>query len=209
MLSRIRNHFITGLAIIFPLALTIVIIRYLIILVNSYVLDPLVESLRIHPYLSAYSVIIAKMFVFMLVIFLISMIGWAASIIFLRKFFGFGEKIFIKIPLVGKMYAVTKEIGSAFLGKGKAFFKSVALIEYPRKGIYTIAFITGQTQKKIVKVVGKEMVNVFVATSPNPTSGYFLLVPKNEVKLLDITVEEGLKLVVSSGAIRPSQETLS
>jgi len=209
MLSKIRNHFIAGLAIIFPLALTIVIIRYLIIMVNSYVLDPLVESLRIHPYLSAYSVIIAKMSVFILVICLITGIGWAASIIFLRKFFGFGEKIFIKIPLVGKMYAVTKEIGSAFLGKGKAFFKSVVLIEYPRKGIYTIAFLTGQTQEKIAKAVGKEMFNVFVATSPNPTSGYFLLVPKNEVKFLDITVEEGLKLVVSSGAIAPPEETLS
>ncbi|MFH1380753.1 MAG: DUF502 domain-containing protein [Candidatus Omnitrophota bacterium] len=201
MLNKIRNNFITGLAIIFPVALTVVIIRYLIIIVNSYILEPLVAFMRIHPYLSAHSVIIAKFLVFFIVILLISLIGWAASIIFLRKFFGFGEKLFIKIPMIGKMYAVTKEIGSAFLGHGKAFFKSVVLIEYPRKDIYTIAFITGDTQERIAKAAGKEMFNVFVATSPNPTSGYYLLVPKRDVKFLDITVEEGLKLVISSGAI--------
>ena len=203
MLSKLRNYFLTGVAIIFPIAITIIIVRFLMIQVNSYVLNPVVGYLRVNPYLTQYSLFIAKGLVFLIVILLISLIGWAANIIFLRKLFGFGEKIFLRVPMVGKMYSVTKEIGSAFLGRGKAFFKQVVLIEYPRKGIYSIGFLTGEDKSVIKNALGKELVNIFVATTPNPTSGIYLLVPKDEIKFLDMTVEEGLKLVVSSGAISP------
>jgi len=184
MFHNIRKYFITGVAIIFPVAITIVIIRFLVIKVNSYILNPLVDILNLNPYLGPYSIMIAKGFVFIAVMLIISLVGWAANIIFLRKTFRFGERIFVKIPMIGKIYSVTKEIGSAFLGRGKSFFKKVVLIEYPRKGIFSIGFLTGKD-------------------TPNPTSGFFLLVPKDEVKILDMTVEEGLKLVVSSGGIAP------
>lgn len=201
MLHKFRNNFITGVAIIFPLAITVIIVRFLVIKINSYVLEPFVDFLRINPYLTRYSLIIAKLFVFFIVIFLISLVGWAANIIFLRKLFVFGEKVFVRVPMVGKIYSVTKEIGSAFLGRGKAFFKKVVLIEYPRKGLYSIAFETAKGQDAIKKATGEETVCVFVATTPNPTSGIFLFVPKSEVKYIDMPVEEALKLVVSSGAI--------
>ncbi|GAF71976.1 unnamed protein product, partial [marine sediment metagenome] len=155
-------------------------------------------------HLTSYSVFIAKALAFLIVILLISFVGWAASVIFLRRLFSFGERVFVKIPMVGKIYSVTKEIGSAFLGKEKAFFKRVVLIEYPRKGLYSIAFITREKQGKIKNAAGKELIGVFVATTPNPTSGIFLLIPKEEIKFLDMSVEEGLKLVVSSGTIMPS-----
>ncbi|MGB2705284.1 MAG: DUF502 domain-containing protein [Candidatus Omnitrophota bacterium] len=201
MFTKVRNYFITGVALIFPIAITIIIIRFLVIKINSYILNPLVKTLTLNPYLTEHSIYIAKVLVFIIVILLISLIGWAANIIFLRKLFGFGEKIFLKVPMIGKIYSVTKEIGSAFLGQEKAFFKKVVLIEYPRKGIYSIAFMTGEGVDTIRDATGKELVSVFVATTPNPTSGIYLLIPKDEVKILDMTVEEGLKLVVSSGAI--------
>jgi len=203
MITRIRNNFLTGVAIIFPLTITIIIIRYLVIKINSYILNPLVNLLEITPYLSQYSLYIAKMLVFILVILLIALVGWAANIIFLRKLFGFGEQLFRKIPMVGKVYSVTKEIGSAFLGKEKAFFKRVVLIEYPRKGAYSIGFETGKGVGEIKNATGRELVSIFVPTTPNPTSGIFLLIPKEDVKFLDMTVEEGLKIVVSSGTIVP------
>jgi len=209
MLQKFRNYFIAGIIIILPLAITTIIIRWLVIKINSYVLNPLVNILKIDPYLSEHSLFIARVLAFLIVIFLISLVGWAANIIFLRKFFGFGEKIFVKVPMVGKIYSVTKEIGSAFLGQKRAFFKKVILIEYPRKGIYSIAFITGGGKPRINKKVGRELIDVFVATSPNPTSGYYLLVPKEDVLHLDITVEEALKLVVSSGAILSRSEETS
>lgn len=206
MFNKIRNNFITGIAIIFPITITIVIIRFLVMKINSYVLNPMIRFLAINPYLSQHSIYISKVLIFLIVILLISFIGWMASIIFLRKFFGFGEKIFVKVPMIGKIYSVTKEIGSAFLGHGKAFFKKVVLVEYPRKGSYSIGFMTGEGNSQIKNVTGMELVNVFIATTPNPTSGIFLLLPKDEVKILDLTVEEGLKLVVSSGTISSSVE---
>ncbi len=163
------------------------------------------ELLNLSPSFTYYGVFIVKTLAFLIVILLISFVGWAASVIFLRRLFVFGERLFLKVPMVGKIYSVTKEIGSAFLGRrDKAFFKRVVLIEYPRKGLYTIAFITRQRQDKIKNAAGKELIGVFVPTTPNPTSGIFLLVPKEEVKFLEMSVEEGLKLVVSSGTIMPS-----
>ena len=204
MLNKVRNNFLTGVAIILPLAITTVIIRYLVIKINSSILNPVVELLNLMPELSHYSVIIAKTLAFFIVIFLISFIGWAANIIFLRKLFSFGERLFVKVPMVGKIYSVTKEIGSAFLGRrDKAFFKKVILIEYPRKGLFSIAFVTSEREGLIKSPAGKNLISVFVPTTPNPTSGIFLLVPKNEVKFLEMSVEEGLKIVVSSGTIAP------
>ena len=106
--------------------------------------------------------------------------------------------------MVGKIYSVTKEIGSVFLGQDKAFFKKVVLVEYPRKGVYSIGFMTGEGRGTIESVAGKKLLTVFVPTTPNPTSGIFLLVPREEVNFLKMSVEEGLKIVVSSGTIMPS-----
>ncbi len=203
MLHRLRNYFITGMAIILPLAVTIIIVRYLFMTLNSYILTPLVDTLRLNPYLTEHSLIIAKAMMFIAVILFISAIGWAANIIFLRRLFGFGEKIFVKVPMIGKIYSVSKEIGSAFLGRGKAFLKKPVLVEYPRKGVYSLGFTTGEGKGEIKRVTEKDIVTIFLPTTPNPTSGIFLIVPKDEVKFLDMTVEEGLKLVVSSGAISP------
>ncbi len=203
MIARIRNYFLTGVVVILPLAITVAIIAFLVTKINSYILNPLVGYLT--PYLAPkYSIYIAKVLIFILVIFLISLIGWATNIIFLRRLFGFGEKIFVKVPMIGKIYSVTKEIGSAFLGQKKAFFKDVVLIEYPRRGLWSIAFLTGEGKNTIRSATGRELMSAFVATTPNPTSGYYLLVPKEDIKFLDMTVEEGLKLVVSSGAIAQS-----
>ena len=203
MLGRARNNFLTGVAIIFPVAITIIVMRYLVMNINSFVLNPLVDFLNLNPYLTAYSRFIAKVLVFFVVVFLISLLGWAANIIFLRRLFSFGEKLFVRLPMVGKIYSVTKEIGSAFLGKDKAFFRKVVLIEYPRKGVYSIGLTTGEGRGEVKNAAGTELVNVFIPTTPNPTSGIFLLVPYGDVKFLEMSVEEGLKFVVSSGTIMP------
>jgi uncharacterized membrane protein len=206
IMAKLRKYFFTGVAIIFPVAITIIIMRYMAIKVNSLVLNPLVDVLNLNPYLTEHSIRIAKVLVFFLVIILISLVGWAANIIFVRRFFMFGERLFVRVPMIGKIYSVTKEIGSAFLGRDKAFFKKPVLIEYPRKGIYSIGFMTGDGRGEIKKAAGKEVINVFVPTTPNPTSGIFLLVPRDEAIFLEMSVEEALKIVVSSGAITPGFE---
>ena len=202
MVTRIRNAFITGIAVILPVAVTFFIIRFLYTYINNWILEPFVELLS--PYLaSKYAVYAAKIGIFILVIISICFIGWAANILVIRRLFGLGEKVFLKIPMLGRIYSTVKEILSAFLGQGKTIFKNVVLIEYPRKGVYSIGFITGEAKGEVQAQTKELVYNVFVPTTPNPTSGLFLLVPENEIKFLKMTVEEAMKLVISGGAVSP------
>ena len=103
--------------------------------------------------------------------------------------------------MFGKIYHAIRQISSAFLGEGKTIFKQVVLFEYPRKGIYSIGFVTGKASGAVQTKSGEEMITVFLPTTPNPTSGIFLLVPKSELRFLKMSVEEGMKMhgLVGSG----------
>ena len=94
-------------------------------------------------------------------------------------------------------------MSNAFLGQPRGIFERVALLEYPRKGIYSIGFVTSEAKEEVQHKTDKRIINIFVPTTPNPTSGVFLLVPEEELTYLDMTVEEGLKLVVSAGKVTP------
>jgi len=104
---------------------------------------------------------------------------------------------------MGKIYNAVKQISSAFLGQGKTIFKQVVLLEYPRKGLYSLGFTTGVTKGELKYVHQKNSVNVFIPTTPNPTSGMFIVVPKDEIRFLKMSVEDGMKLIVSGGAVSP------
>ena len=104
--------------------------------------------------------------------------------------------------MVNKIYGSVKEISNAFLGKKKNLFKRVVLIEYPRKGIYSVAFITAEPEDfEPSEKVSKKLLNAYVPTTPNPTSGIFLLLPENETTPLDMSVEDAIKMVISSGLL--------
>lgn len=113
------------------------------------------------------------------------------------------ERLLRRVPLVNKTYAVTKQVTDALLRADVPAFKKVVLIQYPRKGLYTLGFVTHEEPGKLGQAVGEEFVIVYAPTSPNPFSGWFLLVPKEEVIYPKISVEEGLKLVISGGVIVP------
>ncbi len=198
---KLRNDFITGIAITLPIAVTILLINLIFGIINRAFLNPIVEILE--PFLkSYYGVLLAKLILLLLAISLIVIIGAATRIIFIRKFFGFWENILFKVPMINKLYRGTKQISKAFLGEGKAVFKGVALIEYPRRGIYSIAFVTAKESKKEIEdKSGKRLVSLFLPTTPNPTSGLFIAVPKEEIVYLDMTIEDGFKLVISGGAV--------
>ena len=202
MFTKIRNTFIAGIAVIFPIAITFIIMRFLFVRINSWILNPLIKVLT--PYLAGlHAVYAAKIGIFALVIASVCLIGLAANILVVRRFFGIWEKIFLKVPMFGRIYYAVKQISTAFLGRGKSIFKQVVLIEYPRKGVYSIGFVTGEGKGEIQAETTEEVFNIFVPTTPNPTSGIFLLVPKNELKFLRMSVEEGMKLVISGGAVVP------
>jgi uncharacterized membrane protein len=120
-----------------------------------------------------------------------------------RRMVRLGERIVDRIPLARVLYVGVKQLMEALiLQKSKAFQKA-ALIEYPRKGVYAIAFITGESRGEVQQLTEKKMINVFVPTTPNPTSGFYILIPEDELKILDMTVEEAFKLIVSGGIVSP------
>jgi len=206
IIIRLRNNFITGFAVTLPLLLTIFIIWILYKKISIYLLNPVIEV--IEPYLPLYWMIyFAKALALVIILLIVCLIGLAAKNIIMMKFFGGFENFLTRVPLIGRIYKAIRQISNAFLGEGKTIFNKVIMIEYPRKGIYSIGFITrraeGEVQKK---TTGKEVFSVFVPTTPNPTSGIFLLVPEDEIIMLDMSVEEALKLVISGGGIIPKYE---
>jgi len=200
--NKIFVYFINGIVLLLPIVITISLVRFLVRQVNNLILNPIVSFIapRIE---GPGSVYLAKGVVFVLVIVAVSLIGWGARIIFINRIFSFGERVLFKVPIMGRIYNAIKQISSAFLGEGKTVFKQVVLIEYPRKGIYSIGFTTGDVKGEIKEMLDGEGVNVFVPTTPNPTSGIFLVVPKESVQLLKMSVEEGMKLVISGGSVSP------
>lgn len=116
-----------------------------------------------------------------------------------------GEKIVDRIPLARIIYVGVKQLLEAlFFQKTKAFEKA-ALIEYPRRGIYAICFITGESKGEVQCKTNKNMINVFVPTTPNPTSGFYILIPENELIILNMSVEDAFKLIVSGGIVSPNE----
>ncbi|MFH1847282.1 MAG: DUF502 domain-containing protein [Candidatus Omnitrophota bacterium] len=202
--NKFLVSFINGIVILLPVVVTISLIRFLVNQVNAIILDPIVNifsSLTEAPH----RLYLARGLTFLVVILLISIIGWGAKILFIKRIFSLGEKLLLKVPIMGRIYNAAKQIFSAFLGQGKTIFKQTVLVEYPRKGLYSIAFTTGTTKGEIPGVIDKKGINVFLPTTPNPTSGLFLIVPKEDIRFLKMSVEEGMKMVVSGGSVTPDK----
>lgn len=200
--TRIWNNFITGLAVLLPTVVTVLIVSFLVVKINQILLEPML--IFFHPLLTnLYLITLFKIIVFLVLVFIISLIGVAARVIAIRKIFGFGERLVFKVPMIGKMYNATKQISRAFLGKGKSIFKKVVLVEYPRKGTWSVGFMTEEMSGEIEEKTRRKLIGIFVPTTPNPTSGIYLLAPKEDVTFLDMSVEEGLKLVISGGTVIP------
>jgi uncharacterized membrane protein len=135
---------------------------------------------------------------------LIMAIGAIASNIIGRRFIVVLEGLVSRIPVARWVYRTTKQLFSTVLHERSTSFRKVVLVDFPRKGVYGMAFQTSDTAGAIEDVVGKRLVTVFMPTTPNPTSGYFLLVPEDEVVPLDMPVNDGLRLIISAGALARS-----
>jgi uncharacterized membrane protein len=129
------------------------------------------------------------------------LVGAVARNIMGRKLVGFGERLISKIPLARTVYIATKQvIETLFLGTGIKKLKRVALFEYPRKGVYSIGFITGTLEDGVNQnMSGKKLVSVFVPTTPNPTSGYYIMLPEEEITELPISIEDAFRIIMSAG----------
>lgn len=120
-----------------------------------------------------------------------------------RKLIELGEWILSTIPIVNKVYRAIQQIAAVFISEKREAFSKAVLFEYPRKGIYSIGFVTRDAGGEVKEKLDKEMVSLFLPTTPNPTSGFLLFVPKDEIIVLDMPIEESLKLIISGGAVLP------
>ncbi len=200
MWSKIRKTFFAGILVLAPITLSIYILYFLFNFLDS-ILNETVTNFIIKRF-GEESIITA--IPGLGIIFLIALIfitGAIARNYFGRKIIALGDYIVTHIPLLNRIYIAIKEISEAVFSEKRELFKKAVLIEYPRQGCYSIAFFTQDTKGKIQENISEDVVSVIIPTTPNPTSGYLLFVPKKDVQELDMSVEEALKLVISGGSI--------
>jgi uncharacterized membrane protein len=200
---RIRNVFLTGFLVTLPIALTVFIFTFLfknldalsptftrwLILLGA----PLPEGYRI-PFLGV-----------VMTFLIILLVGALTTNIFGNKLLHLWERIIGKIPFVRRIYTGTKQVVKSIATADTKSFRKVVLIEFPRKGVHAIGFITGETRGELKHLTSEHHFNVFVPTTPNPTSGFLIFADSGEVTELDMTIEEGVKYVVSGGIVNPEQ----
>jgi uncharacterized membrane protein len=198
-MSYIKKYLIAGLLVWLPLGLTIVILVFLVNFFDKSLLL-LPSNLRPEELLG----VDIPGFGLLLSFLLILLTGMLVANFFGRYLYGLGERILARIPLVRSIYTAIKQISEAVFGNGNQTFKKAFLIQYPRNGLWTLAFQTSTTQGEAqTKTHHSEVVNLFVPTTPNPTSGFFIMASKNEVIELEMSVDEALKMVISGGVVVP------
>lgn len=202
MFSKIRTNFFTGALIVIPLVLTFWVLYFIINKFNLLLINPILNIFD--NWIPAQKIeILTKVAVFFLLLVVLTLIGFATRIIILRNIFGFGEKILYRVPMINTIYRTIKEISFAFLIQKNTIFQRVVLIEYPRKGIYQLGFVISETKGEVQRKTKDLVLNVFVPTTPNPTSGMLAIVPHQDTIPLDMSVAEGMKMVISGGAVVP------
>lgn len=204
MWKKIKSNFLTGLIVLTPLVLTLYIIFHLFLAIDG-ILHGLVSSMLIKlGFTDIERPLIGVGFISLVLLILTT--GMIARNYIGKKILAIGEKIFTRVPLVNRIYVAIQQISNAFLSENREVFKKAVLIEFPHKGVYSIGFITQETKGEIQDRLSQKVVSVFLTTTPNPTTGFLLFVPKNEVIELDMPIEEALKLVISGGAIAPNKK---
>lgn len=205
--AHLRNSFLTGVVIAAPLLITFAVMYWLITgplaQLDKFVqqnfpqrwIPPFMEEVSIVP---GFGVLIAVIFLILLGVVARNFIG--------RFFIDLGERALDAVPLVRNVYGFFKNVFEMALQQSEQSFKEVALIEYPRPGLWTICFVVTSTKgepRHKLEDIGSDMTNVFVPTTPNPTSGFLLFVPRHHLRILDMSVEDGAKMIFSAGLVAP------
>ena len=186
----LRNYFITGVVVLIPIGFTLYLSKILIGL-SSKIIPQNINPNSYLPYaIPGVEILISIIF--------ITFVGGLSLSFLGKKFFQLIDELFKKIPILRTIYSAFVQMTESFTNKDSNK-KSVVLVEYPKKGTWAVGFATKDNKGEITKKLGKELVNVFVPTTPNPTSGFLLMFPKDELIYLDITFEEASKFIVSAG----------
>ena len=188
--SRLRNNFIAGIVVLIPIGITLYLTLFIIKLSTKLIPKEINPNSYLPFDLPGIEIIIA--------LFLITFVGWLSLSFLGKKFFELFNNILKKIPILRTIYSAIGQMTETFT-KSQKTQSNVVLLEYPRKGIWAVGFATKDNEGVISDKVKEELVNVFLPTTPNPTSGFLLMVPKKELIYLDVTFEQASKFIVSAG----------
>jgi uncharacterized membrane protein len=188
----------SGMLVLVPVAITFFILNFILSFVTAFarpVLRPWIKELP------DYVVTLIALVTTALIVYAV---GQVTTHLVGRRLIHLGEKLLLRLPLVKSIYASSKQVVNTFSASNKTAIQAVVLIEYPRRGSLALGFVTGS----ILNPQGRRLYRVFVATTPNPTSGFLLLLPEEEVQFTDISVEDGVKMLVSGGMLSPARYQL-
>jgi uncharacterized membrane protein len=194
---HLRRYFGTGLLITLPAFFTL----YLIYVVFRFI-DGILGKV-INFYLKKSLGFSIPGLGIILGVIVVTLIGFIATNYFGKRLFKALENWFLKFPFIRRIYPAAKQIVDSFISKESPAFKKVVLVEYPSKGIWSIGFYTNEGFSEAIAKTGEDLVHIFIATTPSPLTGFLVLVPKNNVKPLDVSIEDGIKMIISGGIVRP------
>lgn len=218
MIKKFKTYFYTGLIALLPIVLTVYIFNWIVGIMMSLLGNSFV-TIIIKNILLVFVEEGDMDYYFQLLVYFISLVtmiigtclvGFTLKIVFFAKIIKKAKELFIKIPLIKQVYTTISQIIEVAVSDREKSYQKVVMVEYPRKGIYSIGFLTSEDNFLIGSAIGREekVYNVFIPTSPNPTSGMFIVVPESEVKILDIKIDDAIKLIISGGVILPEKKEI-
>ncbi|MEQ8285242.1 DUF502 domain-containing protein [Thalassospira sp.] len=202
--ARMRAYFLTGVLVSAPLAITFGLAWWFIEFVDSKVIPLIPAHYNPENYLPVgYEDYGIPGFGLLVILVFITIVGWFTTNFAGRALIKLYERILGRIPAVRSIYSAIKQILETVLANQSNAFRQAVLLEYPRRGMWAVGFITGETKGEVQHLTEDTVINIFLPTTPNPTSGFLLFVPKRDLVILDMTVEEAIKMVMSGGIVTP------
>ncbi|MDE0768571.1 MAG: DUF502 domain-containing protein [Opitutaceae bacterium] len=208
MLSSIRRAFLSGVILLAPLGITFFVFNWLVLRIGGsfkakvYFFIP--HDVLFDPSLALFWDFTATI----IVIFLVTVLGFLSRYFFAKYLWGLGERLLHNLPVINTVYTSVKQIVETFSSQNRAVFEKVVLIQFPRKGSYAIGFLTGNSKGEIRKRTNLPLRNIFVPTTPNPTSGFLIMLHEDDIEELDMTIGEGMKFIISGGAVVPDWKNI-
>jgi len=201
LLQRLRTYFLTGLVVASPVGITIYLALAFIDLIDRNIKPLIPTAYNPETYLPFPLPGIGLVFLFIM----LTVLGFLAANFLGKTLIQIGERILNRMPVIRSVYNTLKQIFETVISENTGSFQEVVLVEYPRKGIWAIAFISSENTGEVQTKLPENVVNVFLPTTPNPTSGFLLFVPKKDIIHLDMTPDEGAKYVISAGLVDPGR----
>ena len=208
MKSHVKKYLITGLLVWLPLVVTIWVLHSVLGLLGDVFDAVLVATKALLPAGAGASIESIRHIPGLGVVVLLALLlltGAFAANMFGQWWLRQGNRLLNKIPIVKSIYNSVKQVSDTLFSSSGQAFREAVLVQYPRKGVWTIAFITGKPSGEVASHLGNELVSVYVPTTPNPTSGFFLMMPRAEIMALRMSVDEALKYVISMGVVGPGR----